>query len=158
MNNHILYRHIRLDKNEVFYVGIANNTTRPYSKHSRNRYWYNVVSKTDYKVDIVFDDLTRDEVEQKEMEFISLYGRKDLGIGTLVNMTDGGTGGLGLKHSFETKQKMKGRIAHNKGKSKWSQLEPSIIFDLKNGFTESEIKRKYGCGNGIIYMIKNKYK
>jgi hypothetical protein len=31
----------------------------------------------------------------KEKEFIQLYGRKDLGLGELVNMTDGGDGTIG---------------------------------------------------------------
>jgi hypothetical protein len=38
-----------------------------------------------------------------EQEAISLYGRKDLGKGTLLNLTDGGEGVPGLKDSPETR-------------------------------------------------------
>jgi len=89
-----LYRHVRLDKGEVFYVGIGfdEKMKRPYSRHARNRYWKNIVNVTDYEVDILFRDLPKDELVEKEKEFISLYGRRDLGEGTLANMTDGGDG------------------------------------------------------------------
>lgn len=35
-NTITLYRHVRLDTNEVFYVGIGK-ATRPSSKHNRNK-------------------------------------------------------------------------------------------------------------------------
>lgn len=87
----VVYRHIRLDKNEVFYIGIGREK-RPYSKKDRNKYWHNIVNKSEYKIDILFDDLTWHEACEKEKEFIKLYGRKDLGTGTLVNMSEGGGG------------------------------------------------------------------
>lgn len=38
---------------------------------------------------------TYQEAKVKEIELISLYGRRDLGKGTLVNFTDGGEGTQG---------------------------------------------------------------
>jgi hypothetical protein len=102
----IVYRHIRLDTNKVFYIGIGNNTRRAYCKKNRNNYWHNVVNLSDYKVDILFDDLSREEACEKEMEFIQLYGRKDLNNGTLVNMTDGGEDIKNLVYTQERRQKM----------------------------------------------------
>jgi hypothetical protein len=109
-----LYRHIRLDKNEPFYIGIGGfdskekdgSYTRAYTKYSRNKHWKNIFNSTDYEVQIIFDDLTLEEAFEKEKEFIYLYGRKDLGTGTLVNMTNGGEGGCGRKHTQESKDKM----------------------------------------------------
>ena len=146
MNNYILYRHIRLDKNEPFYIGISDNYNRPFSKHSRNRYWKHIINNTEYKVEIILDGLTRNEVEQKEIEFISLYGRKDLGLGTLVNLTNGGTGGLGLKHSQESKNKMKGRKAYNKNKLKYD-------IELINRIKADYIPYEFG-----IIKLSNKYR
>ena len=45
----LIYRHIRLDTNEVFYVGIGNEK-RPYTKHRRSGFWNNIVNKTEYEV------------------------------------------------------------------------------------------------------------
>ena len=92
-----LYRHIRLDKNEPFYIGIATHLKRAYDKSSRkNKIWQSIISKTDYEVEILFDDLTREQVLEKEKEFIALYGRIDKKTGTLCNLTDGGEGTLGI--------------------------------------------------------------
>jgi hypothetical protein len=103
-----LYRHIRLDKNEPFYIGIGsdNNYKRAYSKHSRNIFWKRVIYKSKYEVEILLDNLTKEQAKQKEIEFISLYGKKINKTGTLVNISDGGEGALGYKHSEETKKKI----------------------------------------------------
>ena len=103
-----VYRHIRLDKNEPFYIGIGgdNNYQRAYSKNSRNIFWQRVVKKTNYNVDILLDNLTKDEAKEKEIEFISLYGKKINKTGTLVNISNGGEGAAGYKHTEEAKRKI----------------------------------------------------
>lgn len=155
--NYYLYRHIRLDKNEVFYIGIGTGN-RYKSRFSRNRYWNYITKNTEWRSEIIIDNLNRDEAEEKEKEFILLYGRKDLKTGTLCNLTDGGTGGLGLKHTEDVKLKMKGRKPYNKDKSKWSDKEIDIINLIKNGISESNIKLLIGCSNGVIYRVKQKLK
>jgi len=100
MKEYYLYRHVRFDKNEVFYIGIGtkpkNYTNhkleygRAYSQFSRSKFWKSVVLKTDYRVDILFESNNINEIKLKETEFINLYGRKNLNEGTLVNLTDGG--------------------------------------------------------------------
>lgn len=100
----LLYRHIRLDKNEPFYIGAAKKESRPFSKGYRNKEWHKIVSETKYEVEIILDDLTWDEALEKEKEFISIYGRIQFG-GILCNMTDGGIGGLGVIPTAETRLK-----------------------------------------------------
>jgi len=100
-----LYRHIRLDKNVPFYIGIGeeDNYQRAYNNKRRTKYWKNIVNKAPYEVEILLDNLTWDEACSKEIEFIALYGRADLNKGSLVNMTDGGDGKKGCKHNEQTK-------------------------------------------------------
>jgi len=102
-----VYRHVRTDKNQPFYIGIGtdNSYRRSRSKCNRNRYWKNITNCTDYNIDIIFDDLTIEEAKLKEIEFISLYKRISDG-GTLCNITIGGDGTLGYRHSEETKKKI----------------------------------------------------
>lgn len=127
----VVYRHIRLDKNEPFYIGISNNDEkRPYSKHSRNNYWRHIVNITDYEIDILFDDLSWEDACEKEKEFIKLYGRKDLGTGTLVNMTDGGEGKVGYKHSEETLKKISDNC---KGKRLGHTYTDDVIEKIRKG-------------------------
>lgn len=92
-----MYRHIRLDKNEVFYIGIGKDNKgkyeRAYSKCKRNEHWFNIVSITDYEVEILIDNITWEEAGQKEIEFIKIYGRSCVNEGTLANISEGGIGG-----------------------------------------------------------------
>jgi hypothetical protein len=101
-----LYRHIRLDKNEPFYIGIGSDATykRANSKKGRNKIWNDIVCKTDYEVEILCDKLNWEDACIKEIEFINLYGRIDKHNGCLSNLTDGGEGVLGIIHTQKTKQ------------------------------------------------------
>lgn len=91
-----VYRHIRLDKNEPFYIGIGNckkcGYPRAHSKFYRNKMWLQVLNESKISVEIIMDGLSYEEAKTKEKEFIKLYGRKDTGSGSLVNMTSGGQG------------------------------------------------------------------
>ena len=101
----LIYRHIRLDTNEVFYIGIGNEK-RPYTKHRRSGFWNNIVNKTEYEVQILKKNLTWNEAVELEILLISYYGRKDNNTGILCNMTDGGEGSYGRKQTQECKNKI----------------------------------------------------
>ena len=111
-----VYRHIRLDKNEPFYIGIGSDEQykRASTPKNRNIFWKRIVNKTDFEVEIICDNLNWDEACIKEKEFISLYGRKDKNKGSLCNLTDGGDGSVGVIVSeYGKKQRsefMKNRI------------------------------------------------
>ncbi|NBQ17990.1 hypothetical protein EBU24_06770 [bacterium] len=104
-----VYRHIRLDKNEPFYIGIgsdfAYNRAYEVKKNRRNIIWSRITSKSEIEVEIMLDGLTWDEACEKEIEFIKLYGRIDLGNGILANLTNGGDGTLGIIVSEEVRKK-----------------------------------------------------
>jgi len=104
-----VYKHIRLDTNEVFYVGIGTQDKykRAFSKKSRNVFWKNITSKTEYLVEIISDNITWEEACIKEKQLILELGRRDLKLGTLVNMTDGGDGTINVKHSRQWYEKQK---------------------------------------------------
>jgi len=89
-NIHV-YIHINKENNEVFYVGIGNNT-RPYNKTGRGNEWkkYTESILFNYDIEILFDNLDYGQASLKEKELIYKYGRKDKGLGTLLNKTDGG--------------------------------------------------------------------
>ena len=119
-----VYRHIRLDKNEPFYIGIGSDITnkRANEKARRSKFWKKIVAKTDYEIEILFDDISFDEAKVKEIEFIKLYGRKDLNTGCLVNMTDGGDGLINKVFTLEYRKNlsnsMKGRVLSEEQKAK----------------------------------------
>jgi hypothetical protein len=103
-----LYRHIRLDKNEPFYIGIGSdsNLYRAYVKNGRNKIWSDIYNNTDVEIEILLNDLSWEQAKEKEKEFISLYGRIDNNTGTLANLTNGGAGMLGFRFSENARKNM----------------------------------------------------
>jgi hypothetical protein len=128
-----IYKHIRCDKSEVFYVGIGSDTTfsRAFSKDRNNNHWKYIINKTDYLVEIIEDGLTWEETCEREKYWIKFYGRHDLKEGTLVNMTDGGEGTVGKIHSATAKEKTRKNHADFSGKN-----HPQY------GLTQSEITKE----------------
>jgi len=104
-----IYRHIRLDLNIPFYVGIGSDSDGKYKRAKREKgrsySWKDIAKNIPWKFDIILDELSWEEACLKEIEFIKLYGRKDLNEGSLVNLTNGGEGQYGRKDSKETKLK-----------------------------------------------------
>ena len=105
-NNICVYQHKRLDTNEIFYIGIGS-VKRANVTNTRSKYWKRIINKHGYKIEILFDNLTRLEACQIEQYLIKYYGRKDLKLGKLVNMTDGGDGGLNQIKSKEGIEKIR---------------------------------------------------
>ena len=143
-----MYRHIRLDKNEPFYIGIGKSRERAFSLKSRNQHWKNVVTVTNFEVEILVEDVTWEEAQKKEQEFIALYGRRDLGLGPLVNMTDGGDGALGRLQTLELKQKLK-NSPNSFSLAKWQKKHGAAVKGKVLPSPSAEVieKRKQGLLN-----------
>ena len=165
-----LYRHIRLDKNEVFYIGIGGfdvsekigSYRRAFSKYRRNNFWKNITGKIQYDVEIIIDELEWCDACLKEKEFIKLYGRKDQGLGTLANITDGGDGSCGLIKSEETLKKMSdsmmGRILSEdtKNKIRISNTGKVTPEDVKEKISKSHKGHKNNLGKKHTIDTKKK--
>lgn len=102
-----VYKHMRLDNNDVFYIGIGVRYNRVNSHKSRNVLWKNIVNKYGMVSEIIEDNLTWDEACSREKFWINYYGRKNNDTGNLSNMTDGGEGTYGRVLTNETKNKIK---------------------------------------------------
>jgi hypothetical protein len=86
----VVYQHRRLDTNEVFYVGIGKTKQRSEVFHGRSIDWQKVLLESQILVEIVTENITIEEAGEIEKNLVKKYGRKDLGLGPLVNLTDGG--------------------------------------------------------------------
>ena len=100
-----IYVHINLVTNEIFYVGKGcgnrlNKTTK------RSSFWNNIVNKYGYDALKIEENLSDNDAYELEKYYINKIGRRDLGLGPLVNLTDGGEGGINVgevtrnKHSI----------------------------------------------------------
>ena len=129
-----LYQHIRKTDGVIFYIGIGDKL-RPYKSYGRNKYWHNTVKKYGYEIRILVDNLTWKKACELEMLMISFYGRKDLGLGNLVNMTDGGEGTLGSIISNETRKKI--------GLKTKERISNGWVNPMKNKKHTEEVKKNH---------------
>lgn len=99
-----------------YYAGKGSND-RAFCRHGR----VCPAPKSDEYIVFVQEGLTEDEAFALEKYCIGLYGRLDQGTGILRNLTDGGDGPSGYKHTTATRlllsKKFKGRTSWWKGKT-----------------------------------------
>lgn len=154
ISKHYLYRHIRIDKDEPFYVGIGTRTkmelknidhVRAKVYHNHNPIWESIIAKTEYSIDILVESDDYTFIRNKEREFVKLYGRINLGTGILANLTDGGEDNLGWKPTKETLQNMsegrKGEKNHRFGKRMPEHQVIALAIDRKEH--PEKYKREY---------------
>lgn len=155
-----VYQHIRLDTFEPFYIGLSNDQdyNRANSKHSRNKWWKNITSKVKIKVEIIIDNISFNEAKLYEQWYIKFYGRKDLGLGNLVNLTDGGDGVLGNKCSEENKEKLRKfhtRNSYCKGYKQTEEHKRKVREANVGRLHTKETKLKISLANkGKVSLIK----
>jgi hypothetical protein len=148
-----IYRHIK-PNGETFYIGIGKNKSRLYSKYNRNKYWTNIVRKYGYEAQVLKDNISWSEACEYERLLINYYGRKDLGLGSLVNMTDGGEGVLGLKNNIghtgkKHSQEVRDKISKGKlGSIPWNKGIVGVSDETRLKMSNAKIG-KVVCNNGI---------
>jgi len=155
----IVYQHLRIDTGEVFYIGIGKLPKRAYSKYGRSKPWKDFTKGHAYYVEILLEGITWEEACREERRLIKKYGRRDLKIGPLVNMTDGGDGVENLP--TETLKligsKIKGRIGTFTGRkhsdeSKKKNREAHLGRRYSEESNAKKIKRGSDNGNSkVVY-------
>tara|TARA_R110002167_G_scaffold123686_1_gene302728 strand:+ start:763 stop:1311 length:549 start_codon:yes stop_codon:yes gene_type:complete len=146
----IVYQH-KKPNGEIFYIGIGVSKKRAKSKHSRNNYWNNVVKKYGYNIEILFDNIDYSEAKEIERYLIRYYGRRDLGYGLLVNLTDGGEGYLNM--GKEEREKRSIRLSkHNRSEKDYSFTQSEIYKESMSIATKGKgCKKIINTDTGIIY-------
>lgn len=146
-DNFYTYRHIRNDTNEVFYIGKGKGS-RAFQSSNRNRYWKNIVNKTDYTVELLTINMNEKDSLELEILLISEYKR----YGTkLSNLTNGGEGVSGLKDTEETKKlkslKATGRVMSPESIAKSKESNKGRASPRKGAILTQEQKDKISIGN-----------
>jgi len=100
MNNiYYVYMYLRKD-GTPYYVG-KGCKNRIYEKH-------NVSIPTDsHRIVFVQENMEERAALDLEVKLIAHYGRKDIGTGILRNVTDGGEGSSGYRHTPEAREKIR---------------------------------------------------
>lgn len=148
LNNSYVYLHRRLDTNDVFYIGIGSSLKfrRAFDSSNRNKFWKNIVRKTNYIIGVIYKNITYEQACKYEINLIAMYGKRDLGLGNLVNMTDGGQGTTRIKVTEETKIKSKkykvGKVLSEETKEKIRQKALGRKWTKERKIKFSEYRKK----------------
>lgn len=140
-----IYRHIRQDKNEPFYIGRGTGYIRPnkaslshkdfyqraFAKDRRHKIWGYITRKTNYDVEIIYETKNERECMMKEIEFIKLYGRIDIQTGILANCSDGGEGS---PNPSEKSREVSSKLAKAQG---LKNAKPIYIYSKEGVFLHS---------------------
>lgn len=139
-----IYKHIRPDTKEVFYIGKGNTSKNSHEERyktssGRNKMWRSIVAKNNgvFIPEIICYCDTEEEVNKLEIEYISKYGRFING-GTLCNMTDGGDGSVGLIISEETRNKLRKRFSGEKHPNYGKKLSKETCLKKSESMKKSD--------------------
>lgn len=153
VNKFYIYMYLDQD-NTPFYIGKGCGDRYKIQKHAWNSHNYNSFLKrkikkigvTNIKIYFLHKNLTEEAAFRQEKYWIKYIGRRSAKEGTLCNLTDGGEGMSGHKHSEEAKRKIGEK---NKGNTSWHKGRPLSeehkykISKANTGYKHSEnAKRK----------------
>jgi hypothetical protein len=179
MREYYVYTHLNPKTKEIFYVGIGKGNRAWNRWAGRNQFWDNYVNKHGFEVELVAENLTRNQAGKLEIDLIAHLGRRQIDEGgTLVNRSIGGDGGSeGYTHTEEFKKLQserqtgipKGPLS-KEAKAKLSKAltgrkvtwgKSVLQFDKQGNFIKEwdnmkDAKRKTGAKN--IFEVASGYK
>jgi len=135
MNSFYTYAYLRED-GTPYYIGKGKGN-RAYSKHRKH-----IKIPTKDKILILKNNLTEEDAFKHEIYMISIFGRKDLGNGILINLSNGGDGVSGYKHTEKTKYKMKIKALNRPSVSKETKEKISKTLKGRKKLPLSEEQKK----------------
>lgn len=144
MKNFYIYAHIKIEDGEIFYIGKgcgnrAGKTTK------RSSFWNNIVNKYEYDILLIEEHLSNEEALIREQYYIKLFGRRDLGLGTLVNHTDGGEGCINISEEHRNKLSISSSGTNNPfyGKKHSEEALDKIRLARSKQILTEETRNKY---------------
>lgn len=117
------YIHRRADDGKVFYVGKGRGK-RAWSRYRRNQYWLRTEARHGLHVEIVAHWSTEREAFDHEKLLIALYRAANH---PLSNLTDGGDGPSGYRHTDETRALFRARKISDEHRAKVSAANRGLI-------------------------------
>ena len=110
------------------YAWLREDRTPYYIGKGKNGRAFRKGSPEKGRVLLLKQNCTEDEAFRHEKYMISVFGRKDINTGILINLTEGGEGSSGYLHTPENKQKMKVPLT-DEHKQKLSEVRANLWKD-----------------------------
>ena len=136
------YVHRRADTGVIFYVGKGTGRRARFILN-RNPYWQHVAAKHGYEVEIVAYFYAEEDAFSHEREMIAELRRSGV---KLANLTEGGEGTVGRRHTAEARAKMSeaaaGRKVSDATREKLSMVHQGRVMTAEHRANLSEANRR----------------
>ena len=154
--DYYIYFHYRNDTKTPFYVGKGKGYRyRDFSKSKRNNFWKNIANKHGLTSVIAVENLSNTQALELEKMYISYFKSKGI---LLANLTDGGDGCLGYKHTEDSKKRLS-KSLEGKGIDRNKYLFLNKTTSVSEYCTRSELAKKYKLHrSGITSILKGEVK
>lgn len=151
LNNFYVYAYLRCADSATakagtpYYIG-KGSKKRILEKHTSAK-----IPENKNNIVILESNLTEIGALALERRYIKWYGRKNIGTGILNNLTDGGEGTSGYKHTSETKQKIANASAARKGLYHRTEEQKEFLSNLYKGkrLSEESIRKSAETRKGL---------
>ena len=153
-NNYKVYKHI--SPNGKVYIGITKRNVEDRWNDGKgykgNEHFYRAIQKygwNNFNHEILFENLTKEEACQKEIELIAEYKSNNFEYG--YNICAGGEGRLDSRQTEETK-----KLISEASKQHWEnpKIRDKIISKLNGHITSEETKKKISESNKLYWKDK----
>lgn len=150
MTDRIYYTYAYLREDGTpYYIGRGKGRRLSERHHRRSGKFVPVPQEN--RILVLKKGLTYGESLKHEVYMIFLFGRKDLGSGILINMSNGGEGNKGHRHTPETKQKMSSK---RRGQSRSPEWRKKISEAHKGiGHTEETKNKLSKIHKGKLWWV-----
>lgn len=140
-----VYEHIRLDTNTVFYVGKGKGR-RCFEARRRNQHWKRVVAKAGgFDIRVVVDKIDEELAFLAEQELILKLKAQGA---SLTNLTDGGEGSSGYRHTDNARTKFSETMTRT------METYKHIVRERQLG--ENNSAKKLGVGDKISKALRGR--
>lgn len=168
IGKYYLYRHIRIDSIQPFYIGIGTKSkesfrfkkytteySRAFDKNSRTSRWHSIVNKHGYEVEILLESNKYHFILQKEIELIAIYGRETNKTGILCNVGEGGDINVMLGLKGKDHPNFGNKIHTEEQKKIWSEERKGKFANGDNGSARKVVNVETGEIRGCAKEVSN---
>jgi hypothetical protein len=137
------YAYLRKSDRTPYYIG-KGQKDRAFRDHGKIP-----VPEDRNRIIFLKENITEKEAFKHEIYMIAVFGRKDLGTGILLNMTNGGEGFSGCSEEERERRRETGKLIYEKGVGVFARSKEKHIEDSRKAGNKNKENKTGVCGQSL---------